>query len=62
MMNIFQQMIALYLSVNSLKCHWTLVWLAPGPGGTQNSEFVCFYVLLQTICQMVKIDTTTLKY
>ena len=47
--------IALHLTVNSLI--WTLVWLAPG--GTQNSEFVCFYVLLQTIGQMVKIDPTT---
>ena len=28
-----------------------------GPGGTQNS----FYVLLQTISQMVRIDPTTLK-
>ena len=44
-------MIALYLSVNSLI--WALVWLAPG--GTQNSEFVCFYVLLQTVSQMVKL-------
>ena len=32
------------------------------PGGTQNSEFVCFYVLLQTVHQMVKIDPTTLEY
>ena len=27
-----------------------------GANQTVNSEFVCFYVLLQTICQMVKID------
>ena len=54
-------MVTLYLTVNSLI--WTLVWLAPG--GTQNSEFVCFYFLFFTsdysIGQMVKIDPTTLK-
>ena len=31
-----------FVCSNSLT--WTLVWLAPG--GTRNSEFVCFYVLL----------------
>ena len=50
-------MIASYLSVNLL--NWNLVWLAPGD--TQNSEFVCIYVLSQTVSQMVKIDPTSLK-
>ena len=43
------------VSTNSL--NWTLVWLAPE--GTQNCEFVCFHLLLQTISQMVKIDPMT---
>ena len=32
------------------------------PRGTQNSELVYFYVLLQDISQMVKIDPTISKY
>ena len=38
--------------------YWTLVWLAPGD--TQDSEIVCFYVLFQTIGQMVILAQTTL--
>ena len=37
----------------------TLVWLAPG--GTQNSEFIWFHVLFQTIGRMVIVGPTTLK-
>ena len=34
----------------------------PGaPGGSQNSEFVCVYVLPQTIGQMVMVGPTSLK-
>ena len=36
--------------------NWTLVWSAPG--GTQSSDFVCFYVLHQNIGQLVVIDPT----
>ena len=39
--------------------NWTPVWLAPGD--TQNSEFVCFFVLFQTIDQMLRAGPTTLK-
>ena len=27
----------------------------------RNSEFACFFILLQTLSQMVKFDPTTLK-
>ena len=37
---------------------WTLVWLAPE--ATQNSEFICFHVLLQNIGQMVMVGPKTL--
>ena len=43
-----------FVYLNSL--YWTLVWLAPGD--TQDSEIVCFYVLFQTIGQMVMTGPT----
>ena len=43
-----------FVYLNSL--YWTLVWLAPGD--TQDSDIVRFYVLFQTIGQMVTTGPT----
>ena len=47
-------MVALCLSVNPL--NWTLDWLAQD---VPRTLIFCFYVLLQTVSQMIKTDPMT---